>query len=216
MLLEHYVTLFNDNDEDFEKKKQYLDQVWDVLQSSYAPIGGIANMSDPEDLLDDEFMWKLVTRGEKVVAVTICKYSGNDRKLVCGGSDGTPQGKKDFYKLCQEDADRVERNSWAEVSGSMEGVFLFKLNGVPIPVDIAKKILADRGKEIISTSKDGFHYTRDIGGKPYEKIMIGNVPEKYRDNDWNKSKNDYKKEFQDYVKAHPEEVEQRKNAHKKK
>jgi hypothetical protein len=98
----------------------------------------------------------------------------------------------------------------------MEGVFLFKLNGVPIPVDIAKKILADRGKEIISTSKDGFHYTRDIGGKPYEKIMIGNVPEKYRDSDWNKSKNDYKKEFQDYVAAHPEEVEQRKNAHKKK
>ena len=46
--------------------------------------------------------------------------------------------------------------------------------------------------------------------------MVGNVPEKYRDKDWNKSKNDYKKEFQDYVSTHPEEVEQRKNAHKKK
>lgn len=216
IFLEHFITLFNDNEQDFERKKQYLNQVWHILQDSYKSIGGIANIQNPKDLLDDEFAWKLVTRSGKVVAVTINKYNGSDRKLVCGGSNGTIQGKKDFYKLCSEDVKRIERNSWAEVSGSMEGVFLFKLNGTPIPAEIAKEILEDRGKEIISISNDGFHYTRKIGGKSYEKIMIGNVPEKYRGNDWEEESNKYRKNFNTYIQSHPEEVKRRKSTDKHK
>lgn len=214
IFLEHYVTLFNDNEKDFMKKKEYLDQVWDVLQKSYAPIGGIANMSEPEDLLDPELGWKMVTRVGKVVAVTIYKIQGKTRKIIAGGTDGTKQGKEDFYKMCSEEVKRIERNSWAEVSGSMEGVFLFKLGATPIPVEISNKILQDKGKNIISNDKDGFHYTRNIGGKPYEKIMFGNVPEKYRTDNWDADSKKFKNKYDTYNKEHPEEVERRKNQHK--
>lgn len=207
IFLEHYVTLFDDE----EKKKKYLDQVWDILQKSYAPIGGIANMSEPEDLLDPELGWKMVTRGGKVVAVTIYKLRDKTRKIIAGGTDGTKQGKEDFYKMCAEEVKRIERNSWAEVSGSMEGIFLFKLGATPIPVEISNKILQDKGKDILRTDKDGFHYVRNIGGKPYEKIMFGNVPEKYRTDNWDTDSKKFKTQYDTYNQEHPEEVERRKH-----
>lgn len=213
LFLEHYVTLFNDNEKDEQKKRKYLNQVWDILQKSYAKIGGIAGMDEPETLMADNLMWKLVTRNNKVVACSIYKYNGSARKIIAGGTDGTPQGKEDFYKMCEEDVKRIERNTWAEVSGSMEGVFIFKLNATPIPAKQAKDILKDMGKDIISISNDEFHYTRKIGNKQYEKIMFGNVPKKYRNLDWNEESKKNKDKFFDYVKQHPEEVETRKKSH---
>ena len=216
MLLEHYVTLWNDNDEDYEKKLKFLDQVWDVLSLSYKNIGGIASMQNKEDLLDPRMMWKLVTKNGKVLAVNIYKVSGGSRKLCAGGTNGTPEGKEAFYKMCREEVKRIERNSWGEVSGSMEGVFLYKLQATPIPAETAANILRDKGKEILNIDKDGFHYTRNIGGKPYEKIMFGNVPEKYRTKNWNDDSKKYRDTYNKYTSEHPEEVERRKNAHRNK
>ena len=213
MLLEHYITLFNDNDDDYVKKEQYLDEVWVILQKSYKNIGGIASMSSPDDLLSDKLIWKLVIRGGKVIACNIYKGSGNSRKLVAGGTDGSPEGKEDFYKMCREEVKRLERNSWGEVSGAMEGVFLFKLGATPIPADVARNVLKDRGKDILSVSNDGFHYTRKIGGKSYEKIMFGNVPEKYRTNNWNETSKEYRNKFNKYNVEHPEDIENRKKKH---
>lgn len=215
IFLEHYVTLFND-DNDMNTKEEYLDQVWDLLQQAYAAISGMANMKDKEELLDDNLIWKLVTKNKKVLAVEIYKNKDNSRKMVLGGCLPTPEGKEAFYKLASENVKRMERNTWAEVSGSMEGVYLFKLGATPIPVDIASEILNDMGKDVLDTDKDGFHYTRMIGGKPYEKIMFGNVPEKYRTKNWNDSSKDYKDRFQTYAKEHPDEIENRKNKHRNK
>ena len=215
MLLEHFVTLF-DSDQDTQKKEEYLDQVWDILQESYRSIGGIANISDADELLNSEYIWKMVTKNKKVLAVQLYKTKGGGRKIFCGGCLGTPEGKSAFYKLASEDVKRLERDAWAEVSGSMEGVYIFKLGATPIPADVSEKILNDMGKSIISVSDDGFHYTRKIGGKPYEKIMFGNVPKKYRTVDWEETSKDYKNKYNDYIKSHPEEVEQRKNSHRNK
>lgn len=211
VIREHYVTLWND-EEDITDKEKYLDQVWDILQKSYASIGGLASLKSPKALLANNLMWKLVTRNGKVVCCSISKIVGNTRKMVAGGTDGSAQGKKDFYNMCREDVQRMERNSWAEVSGAMEGIFLFKLNATPIPVNIAEKILNDRGKSLVSKESDGFHYKRQIGGKVYEKIMFGNVPEQYR-TDWEEERINYRKQFDDYVKNNPDEVERRKRNH---
>lgn len=210
-LNEHYVTLWNEP-EYIDEKEKYLDEVWNLIQTAYASIGGMASMTHKEDLMDDNLMWKLVVRNGKVVCCSISKIVGNTRKMVGGCSDGTPQGKKDFYAMCAEDVTQTKRNAWAEVSGSMEGVYLFKLNAIPIPVDIAEKILNDRGKTILRKDKDGFHYVRKIGGKLFEKIMFGNVPEQYR-TDWENESEQYRKDFKDYVSKHPEEVERRKKQH---
>lgn len=207
LFIEHYLTFFEKED-----KEQYLDDVWNILQKSYAAIGGVAGLKDKNDLLDDGNFWKLVRKNGKIVAATIYKTKQGGRKIVAGGTDGTPDGKKAFYDLCREEVKRVERGTWAEVSGSMEGIFLFKLNATPIPIDIAAKILQDKGKEILSVDKDGFHYTRKIGGKPYEKIMFGNVPERYRNtDDWESESDEYRKRWNKWKEENPEEIEARKN-----
>lgn len=214
-LWEHYVTLF-DSDADLDKKEYYLDQVWDILTESYKAIGGMANVSEPEELLNDEYVWKLFTRNKKVLAVQLYKLKGGSRKLFLGGCLATPEGKEAFYKMAAEDVKRLERGAWAEVSGSMEGVYIFKLGATPIPADVSKKILNDMGKDVISVDKDGFHYTRKIGGKPYEKIMFGNVPKKYRVGDWDEVSQKYKDIYKNYTETHPDEVAQRKAAHRNK
>ena len=215
IFLEHYVTLF-DSDKDTEKKEEYLNDVWNILQDTYKNIGGIANIESPEELLDRKYVWKLVTKNKEVLAVSISKTKSGGRKIFVGGCLPTPEGKAAFYKMLDEDVKRLERGAWAEVSGSMEGVYIFKLGGVPIPANLASKILKDSGKEIISVAKDGYHYTRKIGGKEYEKILFGNVPEKYRSSDWQKESEKYKADYANYVATHPEEVEARKNAHRNK
>lgn len=55
MMLEHFVTLFG-SDQDTQKKEEYLDQVWDILQESYRSIGGLANISDADELLSSEYI----------------------------------------------------------------------------------------------------------------------------------------------------------------
>lgn len=213
IFLEHYVTLFEDDE---EKKQYYLEQVWDILQDAYANIGGIANISEPEELLDKDYIWKLVTKDKKVLAVQLYKRKSGGRKIFVGGCLSTPEGKKAMYDLAREDVKRLERNAWAEVSGSMEGMYLFKLGATPIPANVSQNILSDMGKKVLSVDKDGYHYTRKIGGKEYEKIMFGNVPEKYRTTDWSEDSEKYKKYFKKYTDEHPEEVEKRKNAHRNK
>lgn len=210
LFIEHYVTCF-----EVDEKEQYLDAVWNILQKSYASIGGLKGMSGKTDLLNDDIMWKLVRKNGKIIACNIYNTKQGGRKLVAAGTDGTPEGKKAFYSMCAEEVKRIERNSWSEVSGSLEGVFLFKLDATPIPIEISSKVLADKGKEILSKDKDGFHYTRLIDGEPYEKIMFGNVPSKYRNtDDWESESSQYRKQFTRYTDEHPEDVISRKNRHK--
>ena len=211
-LREHFVTAF---ETDKELKEQYLEQVWSILQESYKNIGGLGIFNKPSDLLKPNNMWKMVTRNGKVVAVVIYKRRNGGRKLVAGGSDGTDTGKKDFYSICAEDVKRVDRKTWGEVSGALEGILLFKYDAVPIPAYIVEQVLNDMDLTLDSISEDCFHYVRDIANVPREKIMFGNVPEKYRlTSDWGVESDVYKQVFKMRNSEHPEELQLRKDKHK--
>ena len=212
IIREHYETAFED---DRELKEHYVDQVWKILQDSYKDIGGLKIFGTSKDILRANNMWKMVTRNGKVVAVVIYKRGRGGRKLVAGGSDGTVQGKKDFYKICAEDVKMPNRQTWGEVSGSLEGILLFKYNAVPIPSYLADKAICDMNRDIKYVNPDGFHYVRDIGGKDTEKIMFGNVPEKYRlTSNWGIESDVYKQVFKMRNSEHPEELQLRKDKHK--
>lgn len=211
-IYEHYETAF---EQDIDLKEIYLDQVWKILQDSYTDIGGLRTFKTPNDLLKSNNMWKMVTRNGKVVAVVIYKRRNGGRKLVAGGSDGTDTGKKDFYSICAEDVKMVDRKTWGEVSGALEGILLFKYDVVPIPAYIVEQVLDNMDLTLDSISKDCFHYVRDIANVPREKIMFGNVPKKYRlTSDWGVESNVYKQVFKMRNSEHPEELQLRKDKHK--
>ena len=211
-IYEHYETAF---EQDIDLKEIYLDQVWKILQDSYTDIGGLRTFKTPNDLLKSNNMWKMVTRNGKVVAVVIYKRRNGGRKLVAGGSDGTDTGKKDFYSICAEDVKMVDRKTWGEVSGALEGILLFKYDVVPIPAYIVEQVLDNMDLSLDSISKDCFHYVRDIANVPREKIMFGNVPKKYRlTSDWGVESNVYKQVFKMRNSEHPEELQLRKDKHK--
>lgn len=132
---------------------------------------GLLGMRDINQLIEESDMWKMVKRNGKINCVVIYSFKRGGRKLCYGGTDGTPQGKADFYKIMQEDINLKDRKAWAEVSEKMEHLYL-KNVAVPIPSSIAKQIMWD--KEFVDYDKDGYHYTRYIGGVLATKMMVGN------------------------------------------
>lgn len=159
-LKEGYINLFG------TEMKPYIDQIWDILQSSYSKIGGFLTAASKEDLMKKVWLAKCVKKGGKIIAVALFKDQFG-RKSIGGGTDGTAAGKVAFYNMIKEDI-KLKR-SWAEVSGAIEHIKL-KNGALPVPNIYAAELT---GKEILSLNSDGVHYTREIGGEPHEKMIVG-------------------------------------------
>lgn len=166
LLVEHYINIFDD-----KEKEKYIDVVWDILERTYAPIGWFQSAATKQELINKSWLWKLVRKNDKIVAVAIYKDK-QGRKAIAKGSDGSDIGKKAVKKIYLDDASLKDRNSWGEFSGAAEKLML-KYGGIPVPNYMVKNILND--KKILSYNSDGFHYTRIIGDTPREKIIIGNI-----------------------------------------
>lgn len=163
LLLERFVNLHTP-----QQMSKYIDVIWKILDDSYAPIGGFKSATDKEDLMNKSKLIKIVTKDGKVIAVKVYKDELG-RKSIAGGTDGSEEGKKWLMKICEEDT-KLNR-AWGEVSGKMEHIML-KRGAVPIPNTMAAKIL---GKPILHLDPDGYHYTREIMGERYTKIMYGDL-----------------------------------------
>jgi hypothetical protein len=174
LICEHFLTLTKKED-----MKKYGEEVWDILQKSYAYIGGIAGINSIDDLIEDTDLWKLVRRDNKITAIKAYKLKNGGRKSNCGGTDGTIQGKKDIMKIYQEDGLMKDRHQYGEYSGKAVSTVL-KTGGIPVPAAIAQTILEPKKIEIC---QDGWFYIRKLGdGKSHHKLMIGNLPNgKYND-----------------------------------
>ena len=165
-----------------EQKAKYADQVWDLLQKSYLKLGGFKSAADKEELITIPGYWKIVKRGDKITAANLYRKVPQTQtyKVYASGSETIPdpitnaprstvQGKRDY--LMTKKADVTQKRAWAEVSGPAEAV-VNRVGGNPIPNKYAAYLT---GKEILDLDSDGYHYTRLIQGKPYEKIMYGFV-----------------------------------------
>ena len=162
------------------EKEQYIDEVMDMLEKSYERIGGLKGI-DANELLGNNVFWKLVRTNGKIVACMIYKFSLYGRKILCGGTDGTAEGKLGFKNIMREDY--IHRNSrmcFTEVSGKPKEIYT-KLGMPKIPIHIAEKILKDMNKEITRPGEEdpGYSYFRVIGDNELEKTMFGYYPDKY-------------------------------------
>jgi hypothetical protein len=170
---------------DTETKKLYADEVWDILQKSYASIGGIkgSGFDSKEDMIQNIPFWKLVKKNGKIVAVFLYKDS-NGRKMVALGTDGSKEGKEALTQLTK--GDLQQGRSYSEISGKYLSFVINNFSGdlkkyLVKPEDAAKIL----GKELTYPVPDsdpelelhpGFKdylYSREIGGHPHTKLMIG-------------------------------------------
>lgn len=176
MLVESYINVLP---KDKETKEKYIDEVWSLIENAYSKIGLI---KDPKSIMSDNVFWKMQKRDGRIVAVGTYKMNPvYGRKLILIGQDGSRIGKNEANKILYDSMlSRKEQMGWAECSGAVERK-MQEWGAIPIPIEVAKKLLntVKRGGVEIQDAGDGYHYTRMIEGKPYTKIIYGNVPEKF-------------------------------------
>lgn len=167
-ITEHIINLWP---EDKSNKQKYLNEVWDMIETAYEPIGGCN--CDKSELLGDNVYWKLSKRNGKIVCAFLYKLTKFGRKMFLLATDGTQQGGQDLRKIVEEDIKQLDRNFYTEVSGKPEYLYI-KRGAQKVPVDKVKRILGPT-KEIVPTD-DEYHYERAIGPNKvkHTKIMVGN------------------------------------------
>ena len=178
-LEERFVNLIHDKTE----KNKYADDLFSMLQASYAKIGGIkgSGFMSPKDMVDNIPFWKLVRKNGKIVAASFYKDK-KGRKSVAACTDGTPEGKIGLATIKSQDFERA----YSEVS---EKMLTFLRNNLPkeyfmskvIPFEEEEKIsgepierpkAGDEEANILPDLKE-FFYTRLMGEERKTKLMMG-------------------------------------------
>ena len=190
---ESFVNLIGASSKD--ERRKYGDEVFTMLQNSYASVGGIkgTGFANVEDMINKIPFWKLYFHKGKLQTVIMYKDSSG-RKLVAVGSDGTPRSKKIFISIFKHSWDVA----WGETSKAMLG-FIMK----NIPFSVFKGFLIPRervgellGKEVsipdvaslstpdkkifnkYETVLGDYFYTRKIGTGTFLKVGIGTASKK--------------------------------------
>ena len=169
-LLEHYVNCFKS-----DQKQKYMQEVWDILQASYAYIGGIKGeeFKSPETMLSVPF-WKICVKNDRVVMVRMYK-DHNGRKSIAGGTDGSREGKIAMLQSIKADL----KAGYSEVSGAAEGFIKKHYPELYDKYRIPADKVADIIKKKVKPLEDGYHYERDLGGQKLQKILLGTPGKKF-------------------------------------
>jgi hypothetical protein len=190
---ERYVNAVGFTDSARAIKMKYRDEVWKILQQSYASIGGIkgAGFESPDAMVDSIPMWKIAVRDGRVRAVNMYKDKGG-RKSVAIGTDGSPEGSAFVDDMFRNEIHR----SYGEKSKAALGKML---KTIPWPVLKNYVISPDRVAEMMPEDRiiplaevdpkewpadaamtvgrfphlKPYGYMRDLGGELVFKIMIG-------------------------------------------
>jgi len=148
-------------------KSKFGEEVWQILDKSYAKLGGFKSFDSKSHMFADNGMWLLVFDDDENIISSIIFKNLHGNKLIGLGTDGQPQGKSELIHVLRNL--KNEKNFWAEVSGPLEKLF----DTLDIPKIENKYVKQLTGKEIIHYNDDGYHYTRFIAGQPIEKMIMG-------------------------------------------
>ena len=180
LLSEAFENLIGMDAKTAERKNALKDEVFNLLQTAYAPIGGIkgSGFKNADDMVANIWFWKLCKQAGEIVAVIMYK-DRNGRKMVALGTDGSEQGKAAVKKMMFDEISLSR--SYGEASGPallmVKRIFGMQKNdsfeGSPlekymVPADSVGAIL---GKPVKPVSK--YEYIRGIGGSDEKKVMFG-------------------------------------------
>lgn len=155
------------------------DELYALIEPSYAPIGGHIDFQKPADLPSNHTHWTAVdVDGDpEPDAVRVGKQKTGGLKMTAGASDGTTAGKKAYVAKTGELLDTP--GNYGELSGAIAHVMITRANApyVDNPEDV-QKILGKK-VEWIGEHPNGKYpqhpgwYARVLGGKKHMKIMMG-------------------------------------------
>jgi hypothetical protein len=158
---------------DLDKKEteEYSDDIFDLIDTAYASIGGNLNYKSPNDVTgaegDANYEVINIDSDPKPDAVLVSKRKEAGNKLAAIGHDGTSDAKS---KSLDKQVDMLSKpGNYVEVSGKIKDILLSK--GVPVVTDktTIEKVMAGKAIDI----QDDGSYTRYIGSKETQKILLG-------------------------------------------
>ena len=191
VLNENFKNLIGDKDVDL--KKQYADQVWDLLALTYAKIGGIkgGGFESKESMIANIPFWKLYISNGKVLIAGLYKDKAG-RKTVAYATDGSAKAKAVL-------ADLMKASLKITYGEKSKGALIFMMKSIPFvalepflikPADVKRitgddiiipdeqyvKNNLDRSDQVVykkyKSLKDYF-YVRKIGGSYLLKVAMG-------------------------------------------
>lgn len=194
-LSENYKNFIGPNSK--EQREKWADEVWSILQKSYAPIGGIKGngFKNKEDMIENIPFWKLYTKNDKVVAAAFYKDKGG-RKAVAFATDGSDLGSRIVSEMFRSGLGvTYGEKSGPALGKMMKSVPWDELKGFLLMPNIVAKLTGD---EVIPAEKFGiknmnekdrftyekfpqlrpYFYVRDLGGHMHLKVSMGtpNLP----------------------------------------
>lgn len=193
IITESFVNAVGFGPEAMELKRKYADEVWDILQKSYAPIGGLAGsgFESKEDMISSIPLWKIIRQDGIVRGVIMYKDKGG-RKSVAMGTDGSIYARRVIRDAVAAEVTRAYgEKSKASLALTMKAVPWETLqNYLTKPEDVSKVL---PGKEIVAI-KDlpedewpedakttlakyphliDYGYVRNINGSYKFKVLVG-------------------------------------------
>lgn len=156
---------------DKKETAEYANDIFDLIDTAYASIGGNLNYSSASDVTgaegDANYTVIDIDDDPQIDAVIVSKKKEAGNKLAAMGHDDTPAAKS---KNINKQVDLLKSpGNYIEVSGRIKDILLSK--GVPVVTDktTIEKVMGDKALDI----QDDGSYTRFIGGKKTQKILLG-------------------------------------------
>jgi hypothetical protein len=203
MIMLSFTQYLNENFKNFigpdsiEDRRKYADEVWDILQKSYAHIGGMkgSGFGTKEDIITNIPFWKLYTKNDKVIAAVFYKDK-NGRKAVAIATDGSDVASKVIDSIYKASLGVAYGEKSGRALGKMMKATDWKtLEPFLMKPEHVKKITGD---DTISVDKFGYDslepddkftydkypklrpymYVRSLGGEMHLKVSMGtpNLP----------------------------------------
>lgn len=166
VLNEKFINWFPQEDPDGVLTTEYADALSNMIDISYAPIGGFKHGHyDIKEFIDDCSLIKIY-KSNGVPAAFRASKDKYGRKAICSGTNGTMAGKHGLYLIFKEDIKFCR--AWAEVNDKLEYIFCKKFGAERIPNEMVEELIE---KEVVR-DPDGYHYERMIGGQMHRKVII--------------------------------------------
>lgn len=154
-----------------DQKSEYAKDIFDLINTAYAPIGGNINYKSAADVLGAEAdaNYEVVNIDDDPEPDALISYKEKDagKKITALGHDGEPVSKsKSLNKMTSL---LKEPGYYLEVSGKLQDILLAKGAPVVKDKDLIQKVLKGKTLEF---NEDGT-YQRFIGGEKHTKTLLG-------------------------------------------